>query len=67
MAEHDPTTGAWTPYGSGIGWGARGVRQVEALAQSSEAGLWVGGTFSVAGGVPSSGLALWRGTAGRTA
>jgi hypothetical protein len=67
VAEHDPTTGAWTPYGSGIGWGARGVRQVEALAHSSEAGLWVGGTFSVAGGVPSSGLALWRGTAGHTA
>jgi len=65
VVEHDPAAGTWTPYGSGIGWGARAVRQVEALAQGA-AGLWVGGTFTVAGGVPSSGVALWRGTAGRT-
>lgn len=65
VVEHDPATGAWTAYGSGIGWGARGVRQVEALAQGP-AGLWAGGTFTVAGAVPSCGLALWRGTAGRT-
>ena len=38
VVEHDPATGAWTPYGSGIGWGSRGVRQVEALAQSPAAG-----------------------------
>ena len=65
VAEHDPATGAWTAYGSGIGWGARGGRMVQALAQSPAAGLWVGGTFTVAGGAPSCGLALWRGTAGR--
>lgn len=65
VAEYDPATGAWTAYGSGIGRGARGVRQVEALAQSSSAGLWVGGTFTVAGTAPNCGLALWRGTAGR--
>jgi hypothetical protein len=66
VVEHDPATGAWTTYGSGIGWGARGVRQVEALAQGPDAGLWVGGTFTVAGAVPHCGLALWRGTVGRT-
>ena len=66
VAEHDPATGSWSAYGSGIGWGSRGLRQVEALAQSPSAGLWVGGVFTVAGGVPSCGLALWRGTAGRT-
>jgi hypothetical protein len=65
VVEHDPLTGTWTPYGSGIGWGARGVRQVEALAQSEAAGLWVAGTFTVAGNVPNCGLALWRGTVGR--
>jgi len=64
VAEHDPATGAWTPYGSGIGWGARGGRMVD-LAQSAAHGLWVGGTFTVAGGAPSCSLALWRGTAGR--
>ena len=62
----DPAAGAWTAYGSGIGWGARGVRQVEALAQDPAAGLWVAGTFTVAGTVPSCGLALWRGTSGHT-
>jgi hypothetical protein len=64
VAEHDPATAAWTTYGSGIGWGARGGRMVQALAQSP-AGLWAGGTFTVAGGAPNCGLALWRGTAGR--
>ena len=63
VVEHDAVTGTWTAYGSGIGWGARGVRQVEALAQSRTAGLWVGGTFTVAGASPNCGLALWRGTA----
>ena len=66
VAEHDPATGSWSAYGSGIGWGSRGIRQVEALAQDHREGLWVGGVFTVAGGVPSCGLALWRGTAGRT-
>jgi hypothetical protein len=65
VVEHDPASGAWTPYASGIGWGPRGGRMVEALAQSAGDGLWVGGTFTVAGGAPSCGLALWRGTAGR--
>ncbi len=66
VAEHDPVTGAWAAYGSGIGWGSRGIRLVEALAQSPVAGMWVGGTFTVAGGEPSCGIALWRGTAGRS-
>jgi trimeric autotransporter adhesin len=65
VAEHDPATGAWTTYGTGIGWGARGGRMVQALAQSPDAGLWAAGTFTVAGGAPSCGLGLWRGTAGR--
>jgi hypothetical protein len=64
LVQHDPATAAWTPYGSGIGAGARGVRQVEALAQSRSAGLWAAGTFTVAGAAPNCGLALWRGTAG---
>ncbi|HWT25441.1 MAG TPA: hypothetical protein VN213_18195, partial [Solirubrobacteraceae bacterium] len=50
VAELDPATGTWTTYGSGIGFGARGGRQAQALAQSAAAGLWVGGTFTVAGG-----------------
>jgi len=66
VVEHDPSTGAWTPYGSGIGWGARSGPTVRALAQSPADGVWVGGTFTVAGGVPSCNLALWRGTAGRS-
>jgi hypothetical protein len=65
VAEHDPATGTWTRYGSGIGWGARSGPSVQALAQSVADGLWVGGTFTVAGGLPSGNLALWRGTAGR--
>ena len=66
VVEHDPATATWTPYGSGIGWGARSGPTVRALAQSPADGLWVGGTFTVAGGVPSGNLALWRATAGRT-
>jgi hypothetical protein len=65
VVEHDTATGAWTPFGSGIGWGARGGPAVEALAQGPDDGLWVGGTFTVAGGVPNCSLALWRGTEGR--
>lgn len=66
VVEYDPAAGAWTPYGSGIGWGARSGPTVRALAQSQTHGLWVGGTFTVAGGVPSGNLALWRGTEGHT-
>jgi trimeric autotransporter adhesin len=66
VVEHDPATGTWTPYGSGIGWGARSGPTVRALAQSPADGLWVGGTFTVAGAAPNCNLALWRGTAGRT-
>lgn len=67
VAEHDPATGAWATYGSGIGRGERGVRHVETLAQARASGLWVGGTFNTAGGMPSCSLALWRATAGRDA
>ena len=66
VVEHDPATGTWTPYGSGIGWGARSGPTVRALAQGPADGLWVGGTFTVAGGAPNCNLALWRDTAGRT-
>jgi len=65
VVEHDPATGTWAPYGSGIGWGARSGPTVRALAQSPDHGLWVGGTFTVAGGVPNGNLALWRGTQGQ--
>ena len=65
VVEHDPAAGTWTPYGSGIGWGARSGPTVRALAQSQADGLWVGGTFTVAGGVPSGNVALWRGTQGQ--
>jgi uncharacterized membrane protein len=65
IAELDPATGAWTTYGSGIGAGQRGVKRVEALGQSAEHGLWVGGTFNTAGGMPGCSIALWRATAGR--
>ncbi len=67
VVEHDPAAGTWTAYGSGIGFGPRSGPTVRALAQSPADGLWVGGTFTVAGGSPSCSLALWRGTAGRTA
>jgi hypothetical protein len=50
----------------GIGIGLRSGPTVRALAQSSADGLWVGGTFTVAGGRPSCSLALWQGTAGRS-
>jgi hypothetical protein len=65
VVEHDPAAGTWTAYGSGIGFGPRSGPTVRALAQSPADGLWVGGTFTVAGGAPSGNLALWRGTAGR--
>ena len=63
VAEYVPATGAWSTYGSGVGPGERGVRRVEALAQDATTGLWVGGTFNTAGGVPSCSLALWTATA----
>lgn len=66
VVEHDPQAGTWTPYASGIGFGAHSGPTVRAVAQSPADGLWVGGTFTVAGRVPNGNLALWRGTAGRT-
>jgi hypothetical protein len=62
VATLEPETGAWAAFGSGVGPGERGVRRVEALAQGP-AGLWVGGRFDTAGGVPSCAIALWTGTA----
>lgn len=64
VASYEPATGAWTAFGSGVGPGERGVRHVEALAHGPGTGLWVGGTFTTAGGVPSCSIALWTGTAG---
>jgi hypothetical protein len=66
VVEYGPGTDSWTPYASGIGWGAHSGPTVRALAQSAPDGLWVGGTFTVAGGVPNANLALWRGTRGST-
>jgi hypothetical protein len=67
VAELDPATGRWSAYGEGVGPGQRGVRNVEALVQRRADGLWVGGRFCTAGGVPSCSVAHWKGTAGRTA
>ena len=63
VAAYEPATGTWAAYGSGVGPGERGVRHVEAVGESSPGGLWVGGTFNTAGGIPSCSVALWRGTA----
>ncbi|MFD3443307.1 hypothetical protein ACFDTO_01750 [Microbacteriaceae bacterium 4G12] len=63
VAVYEPATGSWSALGSGIGPGERGVRRGEALAQGAASGLWVGGTFNTAGGLPSCSIALWTATA----
>jgi hypothetical protein len=65
VAEYAPATGESQTYGAGVGEGERGVRRVEALAQRAADGMWVGGTFNTAGGLPSCSFGLWRGTRGR--
>jgi hypothetical protein len=65
VVEYDPVNRTWTPYGEGIGPGERGVRHVEALAQDPANGLWVGGVYNTAGGVPSCSIGLWEGTLGQ--
>lgn len=54
-----PGTGMWTPLGGGVGPGLRDVRRGEAVARQPGVGVWVGGTFNTAGGLPSCSIALW--------
>ena len=56
VASFNPATNKWAPLGSGVSG------PVSSLAQSSD-GLYLGGSFSVAGIVPSQNLALWTATA----
>ena len=64
VATYDPATATWGTLGSGLGEGLSGVRRGEALSHGPATGLWVGGTFNTAGGVPSCSIALWSATAG---
>jgi hypothetical protein len=63
VARLDRATGAWQPLGEGPGDGlagpdADGYVVGRALAVPAD-GVWVGGTFTSAGGVPSNNLARW--------
>ena len=61
VAQYTPgATSPWAKVTSGVGTSSE---VVTGLWQGT-AGLYVGGRFSVAGGRPSSNIALWTGTAG---
>lgn len=55
IAFYDPESNAWTPLGSGVDG------SVQAVAPDEEGRIFVGGTFSHAGGVPASNVAMWDG------
>jgi hypothetical protein len=64
LAALDLAAGAWETYDGGTVVPRRAPARAGALALAGDR-LYVGGTFTVAGGAPSANLALWRGTASR--
>src|SRR5581483_919753 len=66
IAEFTPSASQWTALSSALGSdgsfsGSTGI----SLAEGS-AGLFVGGNFALAGGIPAESIALWNATAGST-
>jgi trimeric autotransporter adhesin len=51
----------WSALGSGLSWGGIDLPNVQALAVSGT-NLYVGGWFTMAGGVPARGIAQWNGS-----
>jgi trimeric autotransporter adhesin len=62
VARFDPGDRSWSALGTGLTDGAGGGSVASSLAQSAETGLWVGGSFPVAGAGPSANVALWTAT-----
>lgn len=61
VAQYDGATGEWSALGEGLRW----YDDLYAIAYSvfaNQNGVYVGGDFDKAGGVPSSGFAHWRTT-----
>jgi hypothetical protein len=58
IARLDRARGTWSPLGEGLRAASDDHVEGRALA-SSPAGLWVGGSFTCAGPVPSNNLACW--------
>jgi hypothetical protein len=52
---------AWSALGSGVGGGS--VNALAVFDDGSGPALYVGGSFSSAGGVPATGIARWNGSA----
>lgn len=57
---NDPSYEAWAPLGGGVTNAARD-QTVKAFAYDGDGRLFVGGTFTYAGGKPASKLAFWDG------
>lgn len=60
VARWNPATATWQPMGSGVSSGS-GVPVVFSMLAHPDGVLYVGGAFRVAGGIPSMGVAQWRG------
>jgi hypothetical protein len=53
----------WLPVGGGVGGTPRRVYALTAFDDESGPALYVGGTFTEAGGLPANRIAVWRGCA----
>lgn len=63
IAQFDTSGGAWSALGNGLAW--YNDRFTEALSVAATAeGVYVGGDFDKAGGIPSNGFAHWRAALG---
>lgn len=55
--------GTWEPLGSGLGEGTDTVAAVAGIDEGDAWGLYAGGTFNIADGLPADHIARWDGTA----
>ncbi len=61
VAQYTPTTRGWAALGSGLG-GSSSINSAHTLASSAD-GLYVGGSFGLAGAKASQNVGLWTKTA----